>query len=167
MSKKRKHTGLKIALGTIGGIIGANVAGTAYLSASAAKKMKEHEDGNNMMVSVSLGKKKIDIKPDTDRAYINCVSSATEISLDSLPINYDLYIELSAFCSVIAIKLPADVRVSLEGTGSNDVINNLYGDEEDCSLPTVHIVRNNTKFNVINIVKDNSSDKEVAGEADE
>lgn len=156
MSEKRKSTALKTILGVLGGIFAVNLAGTAYLSVSAGKKMKSNANGNNMMYSVAFGKKKINIKPDTDHAYINLMTCVGEIELSDFPSNYDLYIELGSIFAVCAIKLPAGMRVSIEGTGKNTVVNNLYAKDIDKSLPTVHILVDDTFLSVINVVRTGS-----------
>lgn len=157
MSEKNKGTGLKAVLGFIGGFFLANIAGSAYLALSAGKKMKSKENGNNMLYSVALGKKHLDVKPDTDHAYINCLNGMAEIELSELPINYDLYIELGSILAVFAIKLPEGIRVCIEGTGSHDVVNNMYGEDIDKSLPTVHILIDNTRLSAINVVRAGAS----------
>ncbi len=152
MSDKKKRTGLKAVLGIVGSFFAANVAGVAYLTLSAAKKAKNTKSGNNMMYSVAMGKKKLEVKPDTDRAYINCVTGVTEIEINELP-SKNMDIELGAFCSVFALKLPAGLKVEIEGTGHRNVINNLYGEAAEENLPTVHINVNKVNYSAVNVVK--------------
>lgn len=159
MGEKKKLTGLKVILGVVGGFFAANMAGTAYLSASAGKKMKANSNGNNMMYSVALGTKKVDVKADTDHAYINCVTGVAEIEVTDIPSHYDMYIELGSIFAVYAIKLPEGLRVSIEGNGHHSIVNNQYGEDIDKSLPTVHIVVENARCSVINVVKSKSEKK--------
>lgn len=149
----------KLILGCVAAFLGVNAAGAASLSVSAGKKMKENAEGNNnMMYSTALGTKKVEINPDTDHAYINCVTGVTEVNVNERPEKEDIYIELGAICSVIAISLPENVRVSLEGEGKHEVINYLYPTDydEECTdlLPTVHIVRNTSLCSTI-VVREN------------
>lgn len=148
MSKK---TVVKTVLGLAGAYIAASAAGAIYLSVSSGKRMKEHENGNNMMHSCAISKKTVTVKPDIDHAYINCFNGAAEVVLGELPTKYDMYIELGSMCAAYNIKLPADIIVSIEGTGKGTVVNNNYPETEDTSLPTVHIDINNTKYTSINI----------------
>lgn len=149
----------KVILGCVAAVLGVNAAGVASLSAASSKKMNENAEGNsNVMYSTALGTKKVDINPDIDHAFINCVTGVTEVNLNERPEKDDLYIEIGAICSVIAISLPSNVRVSLEGEGTHEAINYLYPtdyDEEDTdNLPTVHVVRNTSLCTTL-VVKEN------------
>ena len=151
--KKSILKGCGIVLGAAGSFIAANAAGVAYLANVAGKKMKSNELGNNMMYSNALNQKTLDINPDTDHAYINCVSGVSEVRLNDLPIHYDMYIELGSFCSVFIIKLPADVKVNIEGTGFKNTVKNMREEVTDESLPTVHLVLDNAKLSTIIITE--------------
>lgn len=148
MSKK---TVLGIALGLAGGYLVANAAGAALLSASACKRMKEHENGNNMMHSSAIGHKNVELSPDVEHAYINCLNGSTNVVLSSIPTHTDMYIDLGSACAAYSIKLPANVKIDIEGTGKSTVVKNNYTSSEEDYLATIHIDISHTAYSSIKI----------------
>lgn len=151
MKTKKKSSLLLKVIGIIVGFFAANAAGLLALGGISYKKMKNNECGNNMMHSVNLKKAGVEIKPDTDNAYINCVSGCVDIILKELPTHYDMNIVLGAIGAVVNVYVPEDVKVVTEGTGHFETIHNMCSQDQDDLLPTVHIVRNHTVLTKLTI----------------
>ena len=66
----------------VGGFVAANLAGTAAICHINTKKMKLHEDQNNMMNTTSLGKRRIAVAADTQNAYVSCLSGYVDVDIE-------------------------------------------------------------------------------------
>lgn len=151
MSKKRSK--LKIVLGTflgcVAGVFTTNLVGSVVLSKKANEKMKANPDCNNMLYSVALNSADITIQPDTDYAYLNCLTGCMNITLSEIPVKEDLHIVFSTVMSAINVNLPQGVKVSIEGEGQSNAVNNAVPNNEDAGA-TVHIDLAGTKLSAFN-----------------
>ncbi len=143
MSKKNIPVWLKI-LGAIGGFALANIAGCAVINAKNTKKMNKHGNENNMMYTVTMGQKSVEIEKDIQNAYITCLTGSMRLTMPEEPTHKHIYINLCTFLGRVHLDLPVGVQVLLEGDSHLELVRNAFLDYEDLDdLPTIHIVRKN------------------------
>lgn len=171
---KKKNAVLKllgIGLGMSGGFFLANIAGSAYTYKKNMKKIKEHENENNLMHSLLFGMETVGINQDTNNVFLNCQCGSMTIEMKELPINQDVYINISAAFSKVKVKLPVGVNIIHEGRGLFGKVDSVAASYEE-DMPTVHIVRNNTiatkvMVNIVDPDEDADEDIEELDELDE
>lgn len=168
---KKKNVVLRllgIGLGILGGFFLANIAGSAYACRKNAEKMKQHENENNIMHSLLFGMETVGINKDTNNVFVNCQCGSMVIEMKELTLNKDVYINISAVCSKINVKLPEGVKVVHEGRGLFGMVNGATASGEE-DIPTVHIVRNNTIATRVNVEIISSKDDvdDIADEFDD
>lgn len=149
MSKKnavetsRKGSFLGKLLGVAAGYAVANVAGTVAWYALKRKEMAEHENENNLMQAIALGKNSVVIKGNTDNAYIACLSGCVDINFEGEPEKENVYINLFSVLGKVTLNLPEGAKLELEGEGRCEKIQDNRLEEEEGRF-TVHVVRQNT-----------------------
>lgn len=134
---------LGIVLGVSGGFFLANIAGSLIAFKKNMEKMKQHESENNLMHSLLFGMETVGINEDTNNVFLNCQFGSMTIEMRDVPLNDDVYINISSICSRVKVSLPKGVKVIHEGNG---LFGYISGEVDSCEddIPTVHIVRNNT-----------------------
>lgn len=134
-----------------GGFVVANFAGCFALARVNTKKMKEHEDANNLMTTSVFGKRNVEVAEDTQNAYISCLTGGLDITIEK-PVHESMYVEIFSALGKVNVYLPAGVNVFCDGIGLFTMIKddtNLY---EDGEVPEIHIVSKGfaSKLNLLN-----------------
>ena len=116
-----------------------------------AKKLKKHENANNLMTTSVLGKRKTELAGHIQNAYISCLTGGLDITI-AKPVHESMYIEIFSAFSKVNVYLPVGVNVFFDGTGLFTMIKddtNLYEDEE---VPEIYIVSKGfaSKLNLLN-----------------
>lgn len=163
---KKKNAVLKllgIGLGVSGGFFLANIAGSAYTYKKNMGKIKEHENENNLMHSLLFGMEAVSVNADTNNVFLNCQCGSMTVEMKEVPVNKDVYINISAAFAKVKVNLPAGVKVIHEGRGLFGKVDSAVYTYDD-SMPTIHIVRNNTiatRVMVKTIDPDEASDGDI------
>lgn len=139
MSKKSNSSAALTMLGILGGLVVAAVAGTAVLYRKNMKKMQQHQDENNMMYCVSMSKKNVEIKEDTNNAYFTCLAGKLNLNLSKLPGNKDVFIEVFNLFGSVNINVPYGVLVSYEGEDLGYPAQNVALESENEDAPVIHV----------------------------
>ena len=103
-----------------GAVLSAGIGAVGAMAIRNSKKMKQHENENNYMLSCLFQKEEIEIKPDTQNAYITVLCSLAHISV-SRPENDHMNLELTSFAGNVTIDLPEDVTVRCDGSKYADL----------------------------------------------
>lgn len=142
--------GLKL-VGTITGVaaafVGSNVAVGCLLYHKNMKKMNQQENQNNLMNTVFLGNKTVEINKDTHNAFVTCLTSNVKVMLP-MPAQEKMTIEIFSMFSNVNLVCPEGVNLSFEGSGIINVAPELVHDEEIQGAPEIRIVRKMIASNV-------------------
>lgn len=123
---------------SIGLFLLANAGGAYAASKYFDSKMKEHENQNNQMMTVALGKQTVDIKPETNNAYITCLSGRTTINVPK-PDHELTSIEILSVIGEVTINVEPGVRVNVERSNHFEVYVNKLSECEDEDAPVVNV----------------------------
>ena len=104
---------VKIMMGA-GAFVLANVAAGICICRRNMKKANQNENQNNQVYSVFFTKGKVDVKNDTDNAYITCLTGELDIIVPK-PVKEKMNIEVTSFLACVRIHVPADVKVTCDG----------------------------------------------------
>ena len=77
MKKTKKHSMLKTVfkvICAIAAVVGTVFAGMAVLLRKSMKKLKNHEEENNLVQSVGIGSEEVSVGRDTDNAFLSCLA---------------------------------------------------------------------------------------------
>ncbi len=120
----------------------ANIAGMTLINKENSKKVARHNDENNLMYSVCMGKKDVEISDSINNSYLVCLTGSMTIHMPKKPMHKDVYIDLTSVFGNVTINLPVGVKTEYDGWGQMEMIQDVlphYEEEED--MPTVHITR--------------------------
>ncbi len=131
----------------VGGFVAANLAGTAAICHINTKKMKLHEDQNNMMNTTSLGKRRIAVAADTQNAYVSCLSGYVDVDIER-PINEKMNIEVFSVFGKVNLHLPQDINLTYDRPFLKKSSEDMESFEEE-SLPEVHIINKSILAKVV------------------
>ena len=138
-SKKGKN-GIKIIkglLGLAGGVFVTGIGAMAVASFRNNKKMSQHANENNTMFATLFQKEDLEIKPETQNAYITVICSLAKIKVPK-PEKECMNIDITSLAGKVDVALPDGVTVkcdnpkysglSKEGAESSPVINLVIND---------------------------------------
>lgn len=139
-SKNKVSVGNAVkGIAAVTGFFAAVMAGSSAIYQRNVKKMKEHENQNNMMYHVSLGSREVKVGARTDGAYLSCLLGGMQVILPERPENKNVYIEVFNLFGKMIVFVPENVNVSYEGEeiAGKVTMTVLPVLEED--IPIVHI----------------------------
>lgn len=139
-NRKKGVPGIVAGLAVIGGFVLANVAGTSVMYLRNMKKMKDNDASYKAMHSVMFGKNTITLGEDIQKAYITCMTGAASINIEEVPVNDDVYIDLTSVFGFVKISMPEGINVDFDGDSVCEILKNNISDYND-GEPTVHIIR--------------------------
>ena len=119
-----------------GGIFAAGIGAVAALTAHNSKKMKEHEHENNNMEACLFQKEEIELKADTQNAYLVVLFSLAHIIVPRPEKDY-MNIDITSFAGKISIDMPNNVTIKCDG----ERYQGLTKDGSD-SAPVINLVIN-------------------------
>ncbi len=135
-----KNNGIvKVLVGFLcvaGGILAAGIGAIGVMAARNSKKMKQHENENNYMMSCLFQKEEIELKPDTQNAYITILCSVAHITVPK-PDNDHMNLELISFAGNVTIDIPEGVTVRCDGSKYAD-----FSKDGSESSPVIDLVIN-------------------------
>lgn len=111
-NKKKSSLAGKL-LAVVGAFALVNFAGGIGICLKNLRKIKDDKNENNIVNTAILHKDVIEVKEDTDNAYLGSVSSCLDICL-SKPVKGYMNIELTSYFSFIRLHVPADVVVTFD-----------------------------------------------------
>lgn len=109
---KKKHFAAKALLGSALCATAAAITSSMYMLRKFAKKMEKNNKCNNYMHTVSMSSGHVELKADTDNAYMSCIMGGMTIELKEIP-DHDINIDIYSLCGALTIKVPEGVNVEM------------------------------------------------------
>lgn len=114
----------------------ANVAGGLWLSKSNMNRANRAEGQNNLINTTILKRGRVDIKGNTDNAYITCLTGKMNIFVQSCDIK-TMYVEIVSVLSDVKIHVPNNVKIIYDRPSDMDNPNSCIDNGMD-ELPEIH-----------------------------
>lgn len=121
-----------------GSFVLANVAGGMCVNKKNREKVAKHNNENNMLHMNILSKGEVRLKPDTDNAYLTCLSGSLDIHL-AKPVDRVTSIEITSVLANVNIYVPNDVKVVTIGPESCKCNKSDFISFDDEKISEVHI----------------------------
>ena len=113
MKKTKKHSMLKTVfkvICAIAAVVGTVFAGMAVLLRKSMKKLKNHEEENNLVQSVGIGSEEVSVGSDTDNAFLSCLAGKLKVTWAEAP-THDVNVDVNCYFGSVNIVVPSNMKL--------------------------------------------------------